>query len=955
MAGVSDPTQTRTDTSVDRLMQVGRARGDVFERDSALAAAKALLFGRASEPVKFGRYVLLERIGAGGQGTVHAAYDPELDRKVAIKLLGTTSNPARRAELLSEAQAAARLAHPNVLAVYDVGAFDGDGRNPGERCPGVYMVTELVDGETLKTWCERPHTLHEKLEILRMAGRGLAAAHASGLVHADFKPANVLIGRDGRVRVADFGIARMMGTPVSAEPHHGSPSIQGTPAYMAPEQHDGAAELDARADVYAFCVTAFEVLYGRRPFEGSESDALAQAKRLRDIRAPPAARVPRWIHRILRRGLEPDPAARAASMIEILAALERDPAGRLRTGAIAGVVVLAIATTAWAAWRERQARAAACDGLDRELVGVWDDSKRAEVQAAFERADAQASSEAWDRVARGLDAYASQWVSLRRSTCEDTVIEERESMAVMSARMLCLERRAARLGGLVRRLVEIDARSLTRAAQGVADLPPLEPCMHSGAGLSSTTIVAPEALVALEAELADVDALRHSDRFAEAEAASDRALSTAETLGDPAALGRVWLQRGALERWRGDFAAAEAALERAVLLGERARDDELVVSALTDLAFVVGSPRARSQEGLRLLDLAEAKLARVPSPAHLVPPLAYHRGRILERIHRYDEAEAAFVEASRQAEELYGSEHPLVADIVNMIGVVSERRGQHDRALAHYERAYAIRRALVGEVNARTAIALANTAIAHWNLGEASVAMDLHRRALSILERTLGVSHSDTAWARRGLADNLLELEQPHEALVHAELALAHAEAAGDANHPWVADSLLTVSEVHRELGAPDVALVHDDRAVEIARRADAHLLAAALVSRAASLRALGRCDESETALAEALTVAGSIDRAASVAHAERGRCAMAEHQMELAASELGQALGIARGRGEGVVFRLPILVDLAFALSPDEREPTETARRVAAEALDIIRRTGVRSSWRSRLEPLLP
>ncbi len=236
-----------------------------------------------------GRYVILDRIGAGGMGVVYAAYDPELDRRVALKLLRTDRFAAPgHLRLLREAKALARLTHPNVVAVHDAGTF-------GDQ---VFVAMELVEGETLRQWLEAgARSWREVLDRLLAAGRGLAAAHAAGLVHRDFKPENVLLGRDGRVRVVDFGLAKALADAAEepAAPDSGgelaSPltewgAVLGTPAYMAPEQIRGIAA-DARSDQFSFCVALYEALYGERPFGKGPRETPSRGARLR---GPPAPR-----------------------------------------------------------------------------------------------------------------------------------------------------------------------------------------------------------------------------------------------------------------------------------------------------------------------------------------------------------------------------------------------------------------------------------------------------------------------------------------------------------------------------------------------------------------------------------------------------------------------------------------------------------------------------------------
>ena len=332
-----------------------------------------------------GRYVVTEKLGGGGMGVVYAAHDPELDRKIAIKLMlpllsdfGSASEG--RARLLREAQAMARLSHPNVIAVHDVGTF-------GEQ---VFIAMEYVEGSTLSQWfAERKRTWHEVLSIFKQAGRGLAAAHAAGIVHRDFKPDNVLVGDDGRIRVLDFGLARPAQPSNSEELHKAegqaladtktTPALAmlgvtvtqrgkfiGTPAFMAPEQLMGE-RVNEKTDQYSFCVALFQGLYGALPFIADNFGALLQQIRQRKINEVPNSNsVPSSVHQALLRGLSPDPADRFSSMDDLLDKLEQQQAApRRQTLIVAGLVIavgLLLATGGWWGLRTRSSK----QGVDED-------------------------------------------------------------------------------------------------------------------------------------------------------------------------------------------------------------------------------------------------------------------------------------------------------------------------------------------------------------------------------------------------------------------------------------------------------------------------------------------------------------------------------------------------------------------------------------------------------------
>ncbi|TPV97258.1 MAG: serine/threonine protein kinase [Myxococcales bacterium FL481] len=321
---------------------------------------RARLFGEMPTPVQIGRFNVIERIGVGGMGVVYAGYDADLDRKVALKRLHAPSRDNRveaRGRLRREAQAMARLSHPNVVPVYEVGLDDGQ----------LFLVMEYVDGVTLAQWMQqRRRTVASVLDVFVQAARGLAAAHDAGLVHRDFKPENVLVDRHGRARVVDFGLAR--GAPATDDTTATYPgalarsadrpawhealtrtgSVAGTPAYMAPEQQDGGV-VDARADQFSFCLALHEALHRVMPRGGAtplrsartQSDGVDATRRWQWV--------PRRVRRALARGLQLDPRDRFGSMHELVHQLEPRPRWRQWTCAVAsaGMAALAGTVVAW--------------------------------------------------------------------------------------------------------------------------------------------------------------------------------------------------------------------------------------------------------------------------------------------------------------------------------------------------------------------------------------------------------------------------------------------------------------------------------------------------------------------------------------------------------------------------------------------------------------------------------
>ncbi|HEY0135569.1 MAG TPA: protein kinase, partial [Nannocystis sp.] len=361
----------------------------------ARAELKERLFGAPLESAHIGRYSILRRLGAGGMGVVYAAYDEQLDRKIAIKLVHPDRHdPDSRARTRREAQALARLSHPNVVQVYEVGEHEGQ----------VYLALEFVQGRTLRTWqTEAPRRWQDTLAMYLQAGKGLAAAHARGLVHRDFKPDNVLVDdEEGRPRVLDFGLARVPGTSELSPGTGGSPvtgdesarlttpgTVLGTPAYMPPEQLAGG-EADARSDVFSFCAALHEALHGVRPFTGEHRESLHAAILRGEVQRPArAAEVPAWLRDMVESGLAADPAARWQAMDPLLTALARGPARRRRRALLlAGCLTAAIVAVVIVLVARRDPQAAAV--LDDRSAQVRDEL----AQTRVARADEQRHGEA---------------------------------------------------------------------------------------------------------------------------------------------------------------------------------------------------------------------------------------------------------------------------------------------------------------------------------------------------------------------------------------------------------------------------------------------------------------------------------------------------------------------------------------------------------------------------------
>ena len=764
------------------------------------------------------RFLILEKLGEGGMGAVYVAYDTLLDRKVAMKVVrpdrrSSMGGISPRERLLREAQAMARLSHPNVVAVLEVGELDDD----------VYLALELVEGTTLKAWMRaqrRPWP--EVIAHFVAAGRGLAAAHEAGLVHRDFKPDNVLIGSDGRVRVADFGVVSMSHgqRESSSSP---SPGVEpdasgasdaftfsgmrvGTPAYMPPEQYEGEA-VDARADQFSFCVALWEALYGERPFPPLAPGASFRDRPMRPL--PESTDVPGWLEPLLRRGLSVDPAARWPSMAALIEELARDRGrARRRAMAIAGMVVVVAGTgaLAFAGWtRDRGGASPLCRDEARHLAGVWDAARASALTRRFDATGSPAAALSARRVREHLDRWSAAWVSMRTEACAATRIHGDQSEALLDARMRCLDRRLERVGALVTALEESDREGIGRAVEIAADLPALDACSDH----EQLTAVAPPPedpaiharVTAIEHELARADAIERTGHYAEALAIVTPAVDAATTAGHAPTLAEALALRGRLEVQTGAVAKGVATLREASVLAARAHADDVAADALVEMLWALGD-QGKGTDALALLPGAATAVARVHD-AELDATMVAHAGGAHAVAGDLESATTELARALELTRAAFGPRHVRVAQVLNRLGNIEAQRGRQDEARRHYEQALTIAEAELGPEHPSAAVTRANLCYLDSIAGRVEEAFACQGRVVAALEAALGAGHPQVAWAANDLG--LIEQTRGNldAARQHFERALVIWEKASGAGHPDVAWPLVNLGELARRRGAP--------------------------------------------------------------------------------------------------------------------------------------------------------
>ena len=694
------------------------------------------------------RYTIHEIVGTGAMSVVYAATDRVLDRKVAYKVL---RDPDREqaARLQREAQAMAKLAHPNVLPVHDVGFADGR----------MFLTAELVAGRTLAEWlAQAPRGWREIVGVFVQAGRGLAAAHAAGITHRDFKPSNVLVGDDGRVRVADFGLAARPSEASGGE-------LVGTPAYMAPEQLAGDPA-DARSDQFGFCVALFEALVGERPFAAKDLDGLRRAIERGPV-MPRTRRLPRALRRIVLGGLAIEPAKRHASMDALCDQLVRS----LRRRWPIAVAVPAVAALGVLALLARGSSGPTCTAPSWQ--GTWDPVRQAELSLAFARTRSPVAAEASRAAADGLDRETTAWSSAFVGVCEDTEVRHQRSARQLDLAMACLTARRDHLRALVDVLATADAEVVTHAAAAVDQLGDPAECADTHRLLEQPDLPADAQararIAALRAELARGRALFDAGKVRDAIAAVD-AIDVKAASFRPLDAERGTLL-GTLYSQSGDAKRAEPTLLDAISAAQAAGDSVATATAATQLAHVLGDWEQRFADAHRWAQLASGAIERLGGDKSLAANLAMTLGSLALAEGDAKQARAQYQRASELRLALGGDHDRGYATAIYGIGEGDLRGDDAAGALREFDRARAILEPQLGHFHPRVAELLADRAAALRQLDRAPEAEHDVREALAIQEADFGPETPLVAVTLLELAGTLNDEARYADALPAAERA----------------------------------------------------------------------------------------------------------------------------------------------------------------------------------------
>ncbi|MDB4960840.1 MAG: Protein kinase [Myxococcales bacterium] len=813
---------------------------------------------------RIGRYVVIRKLGEGGMGVVYAARDPALRRDIALKVLrGQTASvgPGDAIRMRREAQGLARLAHPNVVSIYDVGTHDDE----------IYLAMELIEGGSLATWLEKqPRAWRSVARVLLEAAEGLAAAHGAGLVHRDIKPHNVMVTTDDRAKVVDFGLAYSANAAPDDVGHiddandisqrvTATGAFIGTPLYSAPEVLAGQLG-DARSDVFSFCVMAYEALYGRRPYEATTFAELRD-RITKPIEVPRSPRLPRVLRRMVLQGLAVDPAARPAVIGELVPSLRAAlwPRGKIVAGGLAGLAVLAGVSVVAA--RVSETPAADPCALDQAGAPTWTGDQETRVRTAFAATKRPYAAAVADQVVRELRTFPGEWAGARRTACLATRVQGVQSDELFDLRLACLEQRARGVATLTGLFEIADGALVERAANATLAATSLAACDGGRDLLSPMRPPSDPAratrFAAARIELDRADTLLLAGKRSDAAAIAQRVKGEADAIGHPALGARAARIFATVHSDRDD---AKTLFEDAARRAEAAGDDRTRVEVALQLVQVWNA-ETNTKEVAKLFGDVDAIMTRIGAPTDLVAKLAYQRGRIgidegtyvqaenwlrtarllqilnhpsapdtlaidsdlalvVAELGRLDEADRLLAAALAVAEHQEGATHPEVNALHLSRGQIASAANNH--ALARDELTLAAAGFDTGEGNDKASATHARADLARVlvALGDHPAALRTIDRAIADLEQLDGPDGQNVGTARKIRAEVLAASGDPMAAVAEFDRALAIVEKVIGPDHARVGSIIDGRGKAQLARGQIDAGIADLTRARAIYQKA---------------------------------------------------------------------------------------------------------------------------------------
>ena len=754
---------------------------------------------------KIGRFVVVEQLGAGGSGQVFAAYDPKLDRKVALKVISARTEEDQL-RISREARALAQLNHPNVLHVHEI---DQDQH-------WSFIVTELIDGGDLRGWLEQPRDWRAIVEVFIQAAQGLMAAHDIGLVHRDFKPANVLITQSGQVQVADFGLAKSHVEATEA-PQAGEDAdllaahltqtgvYSGTPAYMAPEQwQDGYA--DALSDQFSYACALYEALYGELPFAGKTPAEHLHTMQTGPLEPLELRGVPQSVRKILLKALAVDPQQRFADMQTLVAQLNAALRFRGRALSVAATVVAVGVVAALLTFREAPELCKVPD-----VAGsAWNTEQQGAMQRAFLAVDNAILPAVFNQISLRIEDKITGWNQAYLKSCENTRVYGRQSEQVLDQQMLCLHKQEQQFISLAEVFLEPNESVVNNAVRAVDAILPAESCLDVESQLLRTPLPKDAATVQLiedqKRQMAQVQVLFDTGQPQAALQKSQQLDQSIQSHSYYPVHAEHWFQKGMLESRLDEFDTASATLLQAQFLGLMSGRFDVALQAISEWLWQEAYLRGNTDQSVNRqlhranvmvqldavgdqarsayhrsygsilqnqgeLDAAirEHKQAvEYAKTGHGVPSFKYAASMFnlgnAQRINgQIEDAKSSYQNAARAFESSVGDSHPVAGTVVSTLAGFLLEQGFTQEAIAEHQRALNLSKGHYGEINSQHAVIYQNLGVAYLALPDFEKARDHYLLALENLESVGDQSWGDDVYV--GLAESYIGLQQPEKAL----------------------------------------------------------------------------------------------------------------------------------------------------------------------------------------------
>lgn len=891
------PGKVGWDPEEDSALADDIARAQPDDELDARVAAVAFLRARGSQVplVRVAGYELERSLGGGGFGRVYLATQPGLDRKVAFKLLHRHRSTPGTEWLRREASALAQLSHPNVVQIFQV----------GDSAHGTFIAMEYVEGETLRQW-QAGRPWDEVLRAYVQAGLGLAAAHGRRIVHLDFKPTNVLVARDNRVQLVDFGLAGGAGLHSNWADGGEVDSTQcqepqtrpggGTEGYASPEQAAGA-HVDEASDQFSFCVALYEAMHGVLPYSADEIDAMSKHPSSRLTPRRGQRRCPRWVDASLRRGLAALPEERWPSMAALLDGLTRRP-WRPRAH---GFVLLAAATVVpvsivglGAVGRE------SCREATEELAPTWDAWRREAIEGALAD-DASRNTNVPRVILERLDEHAAAAVDTALAVCAAGRVEGGDDSEFRTEQRRCLQRHRARFDRVVDLLVEGGPAAREHADALVAELGgPRECAQPASPRDGSGDAENPRAIeVASDIDLVRLDLV--AGKLADADERAGRTLALAEQLDEPALRAEARLVRGLVRDARGQDEEALADLDESGLAALALGRDDLAAESWRRAGWIAGNDLGDLARADRWCRLSRAALHRLGEPPRATAEQLDAEGLLLRLAGDPHGAEAKHRAALLQLELVLPRDDPRWITTWQLLAHALADRGDPREASRWYDRALALASGRLGELHPQVAATLLARALIarERNLRDGDSSMlgtadDDLRRAAEIMIVGPGTNPGLLAAIRTLHAEIALLLGRLDDAEALAREAWALQEAHLPQGHAERGSALAVLARVDLARGDWTAALAsHLSLAREREGVDDDATRSATENNIGWLLCRLDRCVEARRHYQRALDDGDARQRA--YAQAGIGRVALAAGEARDAQVRLEAALGMAR------------------------------------------------------------